>query len=135
MTNDTIGDMITRLRNANLVKIQDVRIPKTKLTFKIAQILKDEGFIQSYDLLQEQMDSQEYFIVRLKYKGAKQSTPYITRLKRISKPGLRVYVNKNEIPRVLGGIGVAILSTSKGLMTDRQARALNIGGEVLCYIW
>lgn len=130
MINDTVGDMITRVRNANLTKAQNVLIPRTKITTKIAQILQEEGFITSFT----QLDDNSSLNISLKYKGRK-AVPYITRLKRISKPGLRVYTNKKEIPKVLGGIGIAILSTSQGVMTDREARSKNIGGEILCYIW
>ena len=130
MVNDTVGDMITRLRNANFVKIKDVRVQKTKVTVKIAQILKEEGFIESV----QECENSSFITIRLKYKE-KKAKPCIVRLKRISKPGLRVYVNKNEIPKVLGGLGLAIISTSQGIMTDRKARAKAIGGEVLCYIW
>jgi small subunit ribosomal protein S8 len=128
MINDRVGDMITILRNANIIKKQEVNIPNTKITFKIAEILKDEGFIGCIKEIETSLT------ISLNYKG-KQNSPSITRLKRISTPGLRVYVKNNEIPKVLGGIGIAILSTSQGLMTDRQARAKKIGGEVLCYIW
>jgi small subunit ribosomal protein S8 len=128
MVNDTIGDMITRLRNGNLIKANEVFIPKTKMTVLIAEILRQEGFIQSVQEVDNKLS------LGLKYKG-KKSIPYITRLTRISKPGLRVYTNKNEIPRVLGGIGIAIISTSEGIMTDRQARAKKLGGEILCYVW
>lgn len=128
MINDRVGDMITLLRNANIIKKQEVDIPNTKITLKIAQILKEEGFIGTVT------EGDSCIKISLNYNG-KEEEPSITRLKRISTPGLRVYVKKNEIPKVLGGIGVAIISTSQGLMTDRQARARSIGGEVLCYIW
>jgi small subunit ribosomal protein S8 len=129
MVNDSLGDMITRIRNAHLVQMQEVLIPKTKLTLRVAAILQEEGYTQSF----QETDAQ-YISISLKYKE-KKAKPFITKLVRVSKPGLRVYTNKKEIPRVLGGIGVALLSTSQGVMTDRQARAKNIGGEVLCYIW
>jgi len=131
ITSDRVGDMITRLRNANLVKTKYVFIPKTKLTIQIAKILCAEGYVESFEEIEP---LPLYLRVTLKYKGKKQD-PYLTKLMRVSKPGLRVYVNRNEIPKVLGGIGIAILSTSKGIMTDRQARAQKVGGEVLCYIW
>lgn len=131
MTSDRVGDMITRIRNANLVKTKYVLVPKTKLTKQIAQILCEEGFIEGVEEIEP---LPLYLRLSLKYKGKKQN-PYLTKCLRISKPGLRVYANRNEIPKVLGGIGVAILSTSQGIMTDRQARANKIGGEVLCYIW
>lgn len=131
ITSDRVGDMITRLRNANLVKTKYVLIPKTKLTIQIAKILCTEGYIESFEEIEP---LPLYLRVTLKYKGKKQD-PHLTKLMRVSKPGLRVYVNRNEIPKVLGGIGIAILSTSSGIMTDRQARAQKVGGEVLCYIW
>lgn len=129
MVNDTVSDMITRLRNANIVKIQTVNIPSTKMTRSLAQILHSEGFIESVD----QTDPSQ-LALRLKYKGKKR-VPYITTLKRISKPGMRVYINHNDIPKILGGIGIAVLSTSQGIMSDRTARQKGLGGEVLCYIW
>ena len=129
MITDSLSDMITRIRNAHLVQMQEVLIPKTKLTLRVAAILQEEGYTQSF----QETDAQ-YISISLKYKE-KKAKPFITKLVRVSKPGLRVYTNKKEIPRVLGGIGVALLSTSQGVMTDRQARAKNIGGEVLCYIW
>jgi small subunit ribosomal protein S8 len=129
MITDSLSDMITRIRNAHLVQKQDVFIPTTKMTLKVAEILQQEGFIQSF----EETDTNQIQI-SLRYKESK-AQPYITKLIRISKPGLRVYTNKNEIPKVLGGIGIALISTSQGIMTDRQARTKNIGGEVLCYVW
>lgn len=132
VVNDTIADMLTRIRNANTARHQIVQIPMTKMTKSIANIVKEEGFVDDYDIIDEGLNS--YLLISLKYKG-KRKQPVITSLKRISKPGLRVYANHKEIPRVLGGLGVAIISTSKGLMTDRKARHNGIGGEVLCYIW
>ena len=129
MITDSLSDMITRIRNAHLVQMQEVLIPKTKMTVRVAEILQEEGFTESF----QETDTQN-ICISLKYKE-KQAKPFITKLIRVSKPGLRVYTNKNDIPRVLGGIGIALLSTSKGIMTDRQARANNIGGEVLCYVW
>jgi small subunit ribosomal protein S8 len=129
MITDSLSDMITRIRNAHLVQKQDVFIPTTKMTLKVAEILQQEGFIQSF----EETDTNQIQI-SLRYKESK-AQPYITKLIRVSKPGLRVYTNKNEIPKVLGGIGIALISTSQGIMTDRQARTKNIGGEVLCYVW
>lgn len=133
MVNDTIADMITRIRNANLVRKPTVQIIRSNTTKSIADILQKEGFIEQ---VQEIKDSSNnlYLQLTLKYQGKKRR-PYFTSLKRISRPGLRVYANHQEIPRVLGGIGLAIVSTSKGIMTDRQARLQNIGGEILCYIW
>ncbi|XFA74102.1 30S ribosomal protein S8 [Thermosynechococcaceae cyanobacterium Okahandja] len=130
--NDTIGDMLTRIRNANLARHQTTTIPATRMTRSIAQVLKAEGFIRDYE---EQGDGiKRQLVVALKYRG-KQRQPIITALKRVSKPGLRVYANSRELPRVLGGIGIAIISTSSGIMTDREARRQGIGGEVLCYVW
>lgn len=132
MVNDTIADMLTRIRNANTARHQIVQIPVTKMTKSIANIFKEEGFVDNYEIIDEGLKS--YLLISLKYKG-KRKIPVITALKRISKPGLRVYANHKEIPRVLGGLGIAIISTSQGLMTDRKARHTGIGGEVLCYIW
>lgn len=130
--NDTIGDMLTRIRNANLARHQTTTIPATRMTRSIAQVLKAEGFIRDFE---EQGDGiKRHLVISLKYRG-KQRQPIITALKRVSKPGLRVYANSRELPRVLGGIGIAIISTSSGIMTDREARKQGIGGEVLCYVW
>lgn len=139
VNSDLVGDMLTRLRNSNFVKSRKVNVIRTNLVLDILNILKSEGFIDSFDntgdlSLSEKSFVSKYVSVNLRYKGVKQK-PYITQLKRISKPGLRVYVSKSNIPRVLGGIGVAVLSTSFGLMTDRIARLKNVGGEVLFYIW
>ena len=130
--NDTIADMLTRIRNATLVRHQTVDIPSTKMTRSIAQVLKDEGFIADFADAGEGI--QRHLTVTLKYKG-KNRQPIIRNLTRVSKPGLRVYSNRKELPRVLGGIGIAIISTSSGIMTDRDARQRGIGGEVLCYVW
>ncbi|HEY9710655.1 MAG TPA: 30S ribosomal protein S8 [Oculatellaceae cyanobacterium] len=130
--NDTIADMLTRIRNACLVKHQTTNIPSTKMTRSIAKVLKDEGFITDYEETGEGV--KKYLVVALKYKG-KNRQPIITAMKRVSKPGLRVYSNCKELPRVLGGIGIAIISTSSGIMTDREARRQGVGGEVLCYVW
>nr|YP_009392531.1 ribosomal protein S8 [Caloglossa monosticha]ARW61093.1 ribosomal protein S8 [Caloglossa monosticha] len=132
MVNDTIADMLTRIRNANLSKHQIAQVPSTKITKNILKVLKEEGFIYEFEEVQE--DFRNYLIISLKYKG-RNKEPIITQLKRISKPGLRVYVNYKELPKVLGGIGIAVISTSKGIMTDKYARNLGLGGEVLCYIW
>ena len=132
MVNDTISDMLTRLRNSNLAKHQVVQIPATKMTRNIASILLEEGFIQGIDEVGETFNKQ--LLLSLKYKG-KNREPVITALKRISKPGLRVYANRKELPRVLGGLGIAVISTSHGVMNDSQARSKGLGGEVLCYIW
>ena len=132
MVNDTIADMLTRVRNANLARHQIVQVPSTKLTKNIANVLQQEGFIQSVEEIGESFTKQ--LLISLKYKG-KTREPVITSLKRISKPGLRIYANQKELPRVLGGLGIAVISTSKGIMTDNNARSQNLGGEVLCYIW
>ena len=130
--NDTIADMLTRIRNACMVKHQTTNIPATKMTRSIAKVLKDEGFIGDFEETEEGV--KKYLVVSLKYKG-KNRQPIIKAMKRVSKPGLRVYSNSKELPRVLGGIGIAIISTSSGIMTDREARRQGIGGEVLCYVW
>jgi small subunit ribosomal protein S8 len=130
--NDTIADMLTRIRNANLARHQTVDIPSTKMTRSIAQVLKEEGFIADFTETGE--DIRRHLVVTLKYRG-KSRDPIIKNLKRVSRPGLRVYSNRKELPRVLGGIGIAIISTSSGIMTDRDARRQGIGGEVLCYVW
>ena len=132
MVNDTISDMLTRLRNANLARHQIVEVPATRMTRNIANILLEEGFIQGIEELGESFNS--HLLISLKYKG-KNRQPIITALKRVSKPGLRVYANRKELPRVLGGLGIAVISTSQGVMTDNKARHQGLGGEVLCYIW
>jgi len=132
VVNDTISDMLTRLRNANLAKHQIVEVPSTKMTRNIASILLEEGFIQSFEEVGENFNSQ--LLLSLKYKG-KHREPVITALRRVSKPGLRVYANRKELPRVLGGLGIAVISTSQGVMTDNKARHQGLGGEVLCYVW
>ncbi|WP_204138731.1 30S ribosomal protein S8 [Halomicronema sp. CCY15110] len=130
--NDTIADMLTRIRNANLARHQTVDIPSTRMTRSIAQVLQEEGFIDSFELVDEGV--RQNLVIKLKYRG-KTRDPIIKNLKRVSRPGLRVYSNRKELPRVLGGIGIAIVSTSSGIMTDRDARQQGIGGEVLCYVW
>lgn len=132
MSNDTIANMITSIRNANLKKTKTVQVPATNITKNIGRILLQEGFIENF---REHQENKNYFLVfTLKYQGRKKK-PYITTLRRISKPGLRMYSNHKEIPRVLGGMGIVILSTSQGIMTDREARENQIGGEILCYVW
>lgn len=128
---DPIADMLARIRNANLIYRDKVDIPGSKLKREIARILKEEGYIRDYQWINDK--KQGVLRVYLKYGPNKERV--ITGLKRISRPGLRVYARHDELPRVLGGLGVAILSTSQGVMTDRQARKLGIGGEVLCYVW
>ena len=132
MTNDTIADMLTRIRNASIAKHQIVQIPSTKITKAIAGVLLNEGLIESFEELCNGL--QGSLLLSLKYSGNNRQ-PVIEKIQRISKPGLRVYSNSKKMPRVLGGFGTAIISTSRGLMTDRQARSEGIGGEVLCYIW
>lgn len=132
MVNDTIADMLTRVRNANLARHQIVQVPATKMTRHIAEVLQQEGFIQNFEEVGESISQQ--LLISLKYKG-KSRHPVITALKRISKPGLRIYANRKELPRVLGGLGIALISTSQGIMTDSKARSQGLGGEVLCYIW
>jgi small subunit ribosomal protein S8 len=131
-TNDTVSDMLTRLRNASLAKHQTTQIPSTRMTRSLAKVLQEEGFVA--DIEEEGEVPKKMLKVTLKYKG-KTRQPIFTKLKRVSRPGLRVYVNTKELPRVLGGIGIAIISTSSGIMTDRDARKAGVGGEVLCYVW
>lgn len=130
--NDTIADMLTRIRNAGLVRHQTTNVPATKMTRSIARVLKEEGFIADFEESSEGIKN--FLVISLKYKG-KNRQPIIKAMKRVSRPGLRVYSNRKELPRVLGGIGIAIISTSKGIMTDREARRQGVGGEVLCYVW
>jgi small subunit ribosomal protein S8 len=128
---DTIADMLTRIRNANSMGYTEVTVPASNLKEDIAKILKEEGFIKDYKVKSE--DNKKNLELTLKYGNKKERV--ITGLRRISKPGLRVYVKSDEVPRVLNGLGIAIISTSKGLMTDKEARKQNLGGEVLAYIW
>lgn len=148
---DPIADMLTRIRNALMAKHVAVIVPVSKEKLAIAKILKEEGYIESYREIEGEKEYydivdknnnfevnttkyvQKYILIKLKYSADKQQV--ITNLRRISKPGLRVYVNATEIPKVLNGMGIAILSTNKGIITDKQARALNVGGEVLAYVW
>ena len=130
--NDTISDMLTRIRNANMVKHQIVQIPSTKMSIAIAHILKEEGFIEDFESYSE--NNKKYLLISLKYLG-KSRQSVISKIKRISKPGLRVYTTAKQLPRVLDNLGIAIISTSKGVMTNLKAKELGIGGEVLCYIW
>ena len=129
---DPIADMLTRIRNANTAKHDTVDIPASKMKLAIASILLDEGYIKKYDIIED--GDFKTIRVALKY-GADKNDKIITGLKRISKPGLRVYANREELPKVLGGLGVAVISTNQGVVTDKQARALNVGGEVLAFIW
>ena len=166
MVNDTISDILTRIRNANLIKSQTVSVPLTRISKQIVEILEKQGFIESFQIFPSALNSISFentkqkkkenneknnelnqstsalrcnategvVTLYLKYQG-RERKPCITNLKRISKPGLRIYANHKEIPKVLGGMGIAILSTSKGIMTDREARFYGIGGEILCSIW
>ena len=127
---DTIADMLTRIRNANQMRYEEVRVPSSNIKKEIAKILKEEGYIADFKI--EDNDVQGTIVLTLKYKNKER---VITGLRRISKPGLRVYCKSGEIPKVLNGLGIAIISTSKGIMTDKEARKENIGGEVLAYIW
>ncbi|KPU42619.1 30S ribosomal protein S8 [Oxobacter pfennigii] len=128
---DPIADMLTRIRNANIVRHEIVDIPASNIKRAIGNILMEEGFVKK---IEELMDG-SVPIIRLTMKYGQSKERVITGLKRISKPGLRVYVGKEDIPKVLGGLGIAVISTSKGIMTDKQARKDGLGGEVLCYVW
>ena len=128
---DPVADMLTRIRNANMAYTEQIAMPSSKLKAAVAQILKDEGYIR--DFLVEPTQPQATLRLALKY--TKDRERVLTGIRRISKPGLRVYTKSDEIPRVLGGLGVAIVSTSKGLLTDREARKAGVGGEILAYVW
>ena len=129
---DPIADMLTRIRNANTAKHDTVDVSSSKMKLAIAKILLDEGYIKSYELIDD--GNFKNIHITLKY-GADKNEKIITGIKRISKPGLRVYASKEELPRVLGGLGVAIISTNQGVITDKEARKLQVGGEVLAYVW
>lgn len=128
---DPIADLLTRIRNGNMVMHETVEVPSSKVKLSITDIMKQEGYIKEYEYIED--DKQGVIRIYLKYGSNKQKV--ITGIKRISKPGLRVYVKKDEVPRVLGGLGTAVISTSQGLMTDKKARKEGLGGEVICYIW
>ncbi len=130
---DTIADLLTRIRNASSAKHETVDVPASNMKKAIVQILVDEGYVKSYTVLEDKSNTQGTIRIVLKYGAGKK--PAITGLKRVSKPGLRVYTNVEDMPKVLKGLGIAILSTSKGVMTDKKARVENVGGEVLAYIW
>ena len=132
MTNDPIADMLTRIRNANTAKHDTVDVPASKMKIAIADILLNEGYIAKYDIVED--GNFKTIRITLKY-GADKNEKIISGLKRISKPGLRVYASKENLPKVLGGLGIAIISTNKGIVTDKVARQLNVGGEVLAFIW
>ena len=129
---DPIADMLTRIRNANTAKHDTVDVPSSKMKLAIAQILQDEGYIRKYELVDDGALKSIHIV--LKY-GADKNEKIITGIKRISKPGLRVYAGKDELPRVLGGLGIAIISTNQGVITDKEARKLKVGGEVLAFVW
>ena len=128
---DTIADMLTRIRNANGMRYGEVSVPASNLKVSLAKILKDEGFIEDYKVVNDNVQG----TIELTLKYGQNKERVITGLKRISKPGLRVYAKAGEVPKVLNGLGIAIISTSHGVMTDKEARKENLGGEVLCYIW
>lgn len=130
---DPIADMLTRVRNANIAKHDDVNMPSSKLKEALAELLKAEGYIADFKTAEHPKRPGKILSIDMKYSPERERT--ISGIKRVSKPGLRVYKKSNEIPRVLGGLGVAVLSTSQGLMTDREARRKHVGGEVLCYVW
>ncbi len=132
MTNDPIADMLTRIRNANTAKHDTVDVPASRIKLAIADILLEEGYIAKYDIVED--GSFKTIRITLKY-GADKNEKIISGLKRISKPGLRVYASKENLPKVLGGLGIAIISTNKGIVTDKVARQLNVGGEVLAFVW
>lgn len=128
---DPIADMLTRIRNANVVKHETVDIPASNIKKEIARILLEEGFVKGYDVIEDGKQG----IIRVQLKYGKENERAITGIKRISKPGMRVYAAKGDIPRVLNGLGISIISTSNGILTDKQARKDNTGGEVICYVW
>ncbi len=128
---DPIADMLTRVRNANVVKHETVDVPASNVKKELARILLEEGFIRGYDVIEDGKQG----IIRIQLKYGQGGERVISGLKRISKPGMRVYAAKDEIPKVLNGLGISVISTSKGVLTDRQARKENVGGEVICYVW
>ena len=132
MTSDPIADMLTRIRNANTAKHDTVDVPSSKMKLAIADILVKEGFIKKYDVVED--GNFKTIRITLKY-GKDKNEKIISGIKRISKPGLRIYANKEDMPKVLGGLGVAIISTNQGVITDKQARELGVGGEVLAFVW
>ena len=131
MNTDPIADMLTRIRNANIVSHSEVSMPSSKLKVQLAKLLKEEGYICDYDV--KESGCYKTLTIALKYDEA--GNPVIANLKRVSRPGLRNYSKAKDLPKVLGGLGIAIVSTSKGILTDRKARTENVGGEVLCYVW
>ena len=133
MNTDPIADMLTRIRNANMVSLTEVEMPSSKLKVELAKLLKSEGYIEEYAVVEKEGSNFKTLKITLKYD--EKSKPVISNLKRVSRPGLRNYCKAKDIPQVLGGMGIAIISTSKGLLTDRRARKENVGGEILCYVW
>ena len=134
MFNDTISDVLTRIRNAGMVDSSTVRIPLTRMSQQLCHILEKEGFISSFQRDEATNEGPSFLTLHLKYSGPEHK-PCITNLRRMSSPGLRIYTNYKDIPKILGGMGIMILSTSQGLMTDREARFRRIGGEILCSVW
>lgn len=128
---DPIADMLTRIRNANVVKHETVDVPASNMKKELSRILLEEGFIRGYDVIEDGKQG----IIRIQLKYGQTGERVISGLKRISKPGMRVYAAKEELPKVLNGLGISIISTSKGILTDKQARKENVGGEVICYVW
>ena len=128
---DPIADMLTRIRNANVVKHETVDVPASNMKKELSRILLEEGFIRGYDVIEDGKQG----LIRIQLKYGQTGERVISGLKRISKPGMRVYADKHEVPRVLNGLGISIISTSKGILTDKQARKENVGGEVICYVW
>ena len=128
---DPIADMLTRIRNANTVKHETVDVPASNIKKEIVRILLEEGFVRGYDVIEDEKQG----IIRIQLKYGQSGERVIQGIKRISKPGMRVYTNAYEVPKVLNGLGISIISTSKGILTDRQARKENVGGEVICYVW
>ena len=133
MNTDPIADMLTRIRNANMVSLTEVDMPSSKLKVELAKLLNSEGYVEDYAVVEKEGSSFKTLKITLKYD--EKSKPVISNLKRVSRPGLRNYCKAKDIPQVLGGMGIAIISTSKGLLTDRKARKENVGGEILCYVW
>jgi small subunit ribosomal protein S8 len=128
---DPIADMLTRIRNANMAKLEKLDIPSSNLKLELARVLKDEGYIKNFKLLKDRKQG----LVRVYMKYSPDDSRVINGLKRVSRPGNRVYVKSDDIPRVMGGLGIAVLSTSRGVMADRESRTKKLGGEILCYIW
>ena len=128
---DPIADMLTRIRNANVVKHETVDVPASNIKKELARILLEEGFVRGYDVIEDGKQG----IIRIQLKYGQSGERVISGLKRISKPGMRVYAASHEVPRVLNGLGISVISTSKGILTDKQARKENVGGEVICYVW